>query len=736
MIKLKNVSKFYYSKGIIATGFTKVNLEFNIGEFVAITGESGSGKSTLLNVISGLDTYEEGEMYINGKETSHYSEQDFENYRRIYISNIFQNFNLVNSYTVYQNIELVLLLNGKKKKEIKKEVLDLIKKVGLYKFRNSKVSKLSGGQKQRVAIARALAKSTPIIIADEPTGNLDKKSAEGIIKLLSEISKDKLVIIVTHNYEQVEPYVTRKIKMHDGRVLEDKKIKDVKIEKITSISTYKNITLSNKIRLGVRNAFNIVPKFLLILFVYLFMTLSLVSEYASSKKQAYIASKSGYNYMFSDLNDKRIVIKKNDNTSFSDTDFTNIENIENVDYIIKNDLLLDREINITDNNNFWIYGNAKDINQLQEKITKGKLPENDNEIVLLGSKDDYYLSYMQDELIGKELYISDMYTGELDKSLPLKVVGIVLIDSDTSNTSIYVRQNILNKLSFQINQQFSEVKVNFEGKNYSQNSGEFRVVVNSNVPQGQVYMSKELNYLCDKENCIGKSLSITAKNIYYTDTINLTVTNYYTKKNLNKLLGLQEYDSLNGAIFINQDDYNNLFNKATYQSSIYVKDINKINETNTELQNMGLKTLLIKDTLVDGGSTEIIRIFRTVVTIILIITLFFISYFVIRIILKSRNVYYSTIRMLGATKKISIQLLIIELLTVFNTSFIIFLISMYLNYIKVINIGFLNTILEYLKLKDYITLYIILVIMSLLISIKFSKKLFKKSAISTIKEEV
>ena len=151
---------------------------------------------------------------------------------------------------------------------------------------------------------------------------------------------------------------------------------------------------------------------------------------------------------------------------------------------------------------------------------------------------------------------------------------------------------------------------------------------------------------------------------------------------------------------------------------------------------MGLKTLLIKDTLVDGGSTEIIRIFRTVVTIILIITLFFISYFVIRIILKSRNVYYSTIRMLGATKRISIQLLIIELLTVFNTSFIIFLISMYLNYIKVINIGFLNTILEYLKLKDYITLYIILVIMSLLISIKFSKKLFKKSAISTIKEEV
>lgn len=115
MITLKNVSKFYYNKGIIASGFSKINVEFNLGEFIAITGESGSGKSTLLHVISGLDSYEEGEMYINGEETSHYTKEDFESYRKKYISNIFQNFNLVNSYLVYQNIELVLLLAGKKR---------------------------------------------------------------------------------------------------------------------------------------------------------------------------------------------------------------------------------------------------------------------------------------------------------------------------------------------------------------------------------------------------------------------------------------------------------------------------------------------------------------------------------------------------------------------------------------------------------------------------------------------
>ena len=204
MLKLENVSKIYYTNGIVATGISKVNLELNIGEFVVITGESGSGKSTLLNVISGIDSYEEGEMYINGKETSHYTEKDFEEYRKKYIANIFQSFNLINSYTVYQNVELVLLLNGYKRRQIKKKVLDIIDKVGLTKFKNTKVSKLSGGQKQRVAIARAIVKDTPIIVADEPTGNLDTKSAYEIIELLKNVAKDKLVVIVTHNIEQVE----------------------------------------------------------------------------------------------------------------------------------------------------------------------------------------------------------------------------------------------------------------------------------------------------------------------------------------------------------------------------------------------------------------------------------------------------------------------------------------------------------------------------------------------------
>ena len=740
MIKLKNVSKFYYSKGVIASGFSKINLEFNIGEFVAITGESGSGKSTLLNVISGLDTYEEGEMYINGEETSHYTEKDFEDYRRKYIGNIFQNFNLINSYTVYQNIELVLLLNGNKKKDIKDKVIELIKKVDLYKFRNTKVSKLSGGQKQRVAIARALAKDTPIILADEPTGNLDSRSAKGIIKLLSEIAKDKLVIIVTHNYDQVEQYVTRKIKMHDGKVLEDKIIKKVDKVNSTKIISYKNISFTNKIRIGLRNTFNIIPKFLLVFAVYLFITVALVFEYASFKEEEYIAGKSGYNYYFENTDDTRIILKKQDATAFNEDDYTKIEQIDNVDYVVKNDLLIDTQINITDDNNFWIYGTVLDKNLLKGDLDYGRMPENENEIVIEGSENDYYIGYMAEELLEKELYLRDLYTDDIDKNTKLKVVGIKYSDSEnySGNSKIYVSETILKKLDFQVNQQYSTMRILFRDLYYSSNFYEtsFKIVPSSYVGDGQVYISSNLNYLCKDENCINNPLTIEVNNLYYEDKITLNVTNSYTKNNFKKLLGTDYNEANDGVIYISINDYNRLFNKANYQSSIFVEDVKNIDQVVNTLNEQGYETLKIVDTLVNTGMTQMLQIMRTIVTIVLVVSLFFISYFVIRIILKSRNVYFSTIRMLGATKKVSKHLLIIELLTVSNLAYILFVLFAYLNKIQILNYSFMKTITIYLTLKDYILLYIILIIMSYLISQKFSKKLFGKSAISTMKEEV
>ena len=193
-----------------------------MASFVTITGESGSGKSTLLNVISGLDKYDEGEYFVNGEETSYFSVSDMERFRKEYVGFVFQNYNIIDSYTVYENVIAALVIQNYDKKKRKNRALELIDAVGLTKQRNQKTSKLSGGQKQRVVIARALAKDSPIIVADEPTGNLDSDSGEMVMKLFENISKDKLVIVVTHNYEQAEPYTTRRIHMADGEIIEDR----------------------------------------------------------------------------------------------------------------------------------------------------------------------------------------------------------------------------------------------------------------------------------------------------------------------------------------------------------------------------------------------------------------------------------------------------------------------------------------------------------------------------------
>ena len=222
MIQLKNVSKFYYSKGMIASGISKVNLTLDKGEFVVITGESGSGKSTLLNVISGLDSYEEGEMYIDGRETSHYLASDFEEYRKKYIGNIFQHFNLVNSYTVYQNVELILRINGYSKADTKKRVTEILQRVGLSAYAKTKVSSFQVARSSGCPSPSA-GKGYGHHRCRRADGNLDSASAAGIVELLSAISRDKLVIVVTHNFEQFEAYATRKIKMYDGKVVEDEK---------------------------------------------------------------------------------------------------------------------------------------------------------------------------------------------------------------------------------------------------------------------------------------------------------------------------------------------------------------------------------------------------------------------------------------------------------------------------------------------------------------------------------
>ena len=263
LLRLKNIGKIYDSNGILTIGIRGVNLCLDYNEFVTIEGESGSGKSTLLNVIGANDTYEEGELYINGEETSHYSEADWEKYREQNIATIFQDFNIIENLTVLENVELALL-RIEDKKERRKRAKELIDRVGLTGQINRRGSKLSGGEKQRTVIARALAKDAPVILADEPTGNLDVKASKEVAALLKEVSRDKLVIVVTHNPEFFSEYATRRIRVFDGKISEDKQLsepepvsEDVKREEI-SVSRFHN--LKNTLHIGVLN-YKSRPKF-------------------------------------------------------------------------------------------------------------------------------------------------------------------------------------------------------------------------------------------------------------------------------------------------------------------------------------------------------------------------------------------------------------------------------------------------------------------------------------------
>ena len=743
LISLKNVSKFYYSKGVIASGFSRVSLDLYDGEFVAITGESGSGKSTLLNVISGLDTYEEGEMYINGLETSHYTEKDFEDYRRKYIGNIFQSFNLVNSYTVYQNIELVLLLNGNKKKNIKKKVLELIKKVDLYKFRNQKVSKLSGGQKQRVAIARALAKDTPIIIADEPTGNLDSKSASEVLKLLSEVAKDKLVIVVTHNYDQIEKYVTRKITMHDGKIIEDKTIKEINKEEDIKISNYKNITMFNKLRLGIRNAFNIKVKFLLLLFIYLFISFALSYEYSSYKEERLSLNDEGYNQFFSDLDSKRIIINKKDKTPFTDEDYKKISKVEDVKFIEKNDVVIDSIESIYDNEDLWVSGFTKSLKNFDNKhLDLGRMPEDENEVILATLKDSYYVSSDPERLFEKDFYLVNDLSGDIDKTFKLKIVGIKYLSYEELpngyDTILYFDDSILDYYTYTKNQDYTKTVVNINNINYTTESynPNLKIEANKNVPDGKAYMSEMSNMYCKGYRCLNKNITVKVHNMYFDDEINLKVTKTYNKRNYNRLLNLKYYDYLDGKIFVSENDYNRLYNKGTYQITVRANDVRNTDDISKNLEKLGYNTLQINKNLVLPNAVYALSIVKTVVIIIMVVILFVISYFVTKVILKSRNIYFSTIRMLGSTKKVCKKLLSIELVVISNLAYLAFLLSIYLYNRGIYSFKPIKIISTYISIKELIIVYVIISLMSYIISLKFARNIFKKSAITTMREEI
>ena len=221
MLELKNITKVYGTSSEKVKALKGVSIKFRESEFVSILGASGCGKTTLLNIIGGLDRYTTGDLIINNKSTKKFKDRDWDAYRNYKVGFVFQSYNLISHQTVLSNVELALTIGGISKKERKTRAIKALEEVGLKDHIHKKPNQLSGGQMQRVAIARALVNNPDIILADEPTGALDTKTSVQVMEILKKISKDKLIIMVTHNPDLAEKYSSRIIKILDGEITED-----------------------------------------------------------------------------------------------------------------------------------------------------------------------------------------------------------------------------------------------------------------------------------------------------------------------------------------------------------------------------------------------------------------------------------------------------------------------------------------------------------------------------------
>ena len=217
MLKLQQIVKDYQAGDTTVHALRGVSLQFRESEFVAILGHSGCGKTTLLNIIGGLDQYTSGDLVINGKSTKDFSDSDWDSYRNHSVGFVFQSYNLIPHQTVLSNVELALTLSGVSKSERRERAIKALESVGLGDQMGKKPNQMSGGQMQRVAIARALVNDPDILLADEPTGALDSETSVQVMEILKNISKDRLIIMVTHNPELAEPHRALKGRRDRGR---------------------------------------------------------------------------------------------------------------------------------------------------------------------------------------------------------------------------------------------------------------------------------------------------------------------------------------------------------------------------------------------------------------------------------------------------------------------------------------------------------------------------------------
>ena len=705
MLELKNVSKYYNNNGVVTLGLRNINLNFDKNEIVAIVGESGSGKSTLLNVICAGDTYEDGEILFEGYETSYFNKEDMDTFRRQNVSFIYQNYNIIDSYTVLENVMFPLLIKGLTYKEAKEKALKLIEEVGLSNRVNNRGIKLSGGEKQRCVIARALATDSPILACDEPTGNLDSKTGEDIIKLIKKVAKDKLVLIVTHNYEQVEGIVTRTITMADGEVVSDtninknntKEVKDGDLlddeNKKINFKILSLIALNNLRRTPKKNLF-----VFLVLFVLSVIGLFLILLCYDTNTTATYNSFDGYSYS---ARDRIIVYDENHNTFdkslFSDFDgMVNAFYEDDTSFYLSNDSYNKPSISSC-NISHHIPSSTKDINGSME------LNNNQGFIVFpsnyyLDSKERKSMLNVQYGLMVNNFTFDSSYLGFSKRKTYVKIVGYGTCDEINSPALI------LNKSYIETLDLYScRVESGFLNLNNGLKR-EADVYFSNEVAKPKLYIHDSLDL---------KNIEISIKGIYNIEVLDYEVINdnVINGKEATVVVPLNTLKDNCFEYSISTDDIQSVINVA------------KANNLSTIIPSqMGYNVI----------SFEFMTFLVSLVfSIIAMLILVFITYIVLQKVYQSRSKDYAIMRSLGVMRPQMANVLRLEISSLGMASAVLSIITFFI----------INTIMGSIG-KGYavfpawvfILYFVLMFLFYLALANRFNKKLFKFSIAKAIKE--
>ena len=698
MIKLENVTKFYNSKGIITHALKNINLELYKNEFVAICGPSGSGKSTLLNVICKQDTFDEGEIYYKGNETAYFNVDDMDDFRKNKVGFIFQNYNIIESYTVLQNVMLPYELKGIPAKEAKKRALAIIDEVGLHDKINNRGAELSGGQKQRCVIARALAFEPEILACDEPTGNLDSETGAEIMALIAKIAHDKLVLVVTHNYEEVEPYATRKLTIVDGTLYEDKILREVPYDDEKEVLNLDYVTIPKKInfKVALRNLINTPKKTIFSSLVIFFACFFMLSLYQYIR-YSYDYQINYYNDFAYKSKDKVVIGPKN--KALTEDDIAQIAG--NRPYVVNSVLDVKNFTGNFDMNKYYLNVYFETY-YTDYNPSVGRKPENDTEAYLLVGDAEALNDY-------KPYLNCEWTSSSINKSF--KIVGIEKTDK--------VKTNVL-CIDSKVYNDILKLEYNYEIDCVHQSGNDVE------------YINRQINMVLAS----GDRNILHMPKLLNNEISSVKIEGYRSVISNNDLVISVDVDNIVYDLKSGEDFYievAHVKNNEIKQVSIYNANSSVLNKA----KNLGYFAINTKEYDATSDLNHFLNNLQAYGMMILfsiaIIIIYFISYLVMIHIYKTKAYDFNIFRTLGVTKRDMRYITIFELLiqTVIISIFT-YLLTLILGAFAKENSPLI--IYSSINFGTSLIYFLIIFLFGYLIARRFNKKLFKFSVAKTFKE--